>query len=99
MAWDQYQPGDKAVRRISEKRIDVCFPTHCSRTELINFVNYFAPKKIVGFPTEWTESLNSEKCDNIIGITPKKRKSVTPQKRFKIDRKVDKKVLRQVFDI
>ncbi|KAM3955982.1 LOW QUALITY PROTEIN: protein artemis [Aphomia sociella] len=40
-------------------RLNVCFSTHCSQNELISFINYFSPKKVVGFPNPYIVNKNA----------------------------------------
>ncbi|XP_063372157.1 protein artemis-like [Cydia amplana] len=82
--WIHYDTEDNPINKVSENEIDVCFSTHCSKSELMYFVNYFKPKKVVGFPNKF---LSEVKCE----VLSKKAK-------FE-DGKLDKKVLREIFDI
>ncbi|XP_026753752.2 protein artemis-like [Galleria mellonella] len=57
-------------------RLDVCFSTHCSRSELVHFVNYFSPKKVVGFPNPYPQSEGTLVRKNMsdFQFLPKKRR-------------------------
>lgn len=62
MKWTEYDLEMSPIDRVSKNKIYACFPTHCSRSELINFVSYFSPKKVFGFPNEYlVNSPNIEK--------------------------------------
>ncbi|XP_022126468.2 protein artemis [Pieris rapae] len=43
----------KPIQRMSPTRVDVCFATHCSRSEILGFVNYFKPDRVIGFPNPY----------------------------------------------
>ncbi|KAI5639349.1 DNA repair metallo-beta-lactamase domain-containing protein [Phthorimaea operculella] len=97
MKWDNFDIEDKTFNRVSEKRVDVCFATHCSRSELKHFVDYFNPKKVVGFPEPYPiEDLNVKV--EFFSIAPKKRK-ISSEKEIKLDKKIDKELLKEIFDI
>ncbi|XP_045509234.1 protein artemis-like [Colias croceus] len=68
MKWTNYSPNLKSVERVTPSRIDVCFATHCSRSELMYFVNYFSPDKVVGFPNPFVGrrgvKRKAESCDS-----------------------------------
>ncbi|KAJ2941697.1 hypothetical protein O0L34_g10505 [Tuta absoluta] len=97
MKWDNFDIEDSTFNRVSEKRVDVCFATHCSRTELKYFVNYFDPNKVVGFPEPYPiEDLNV-KIERF-SIAPKKRK-IIDEKEVIVDKKIDKDLLKEIFDI
>ncbi|XP_028168135.1 protein artemis-like [Ostrinia furnacalis] len=53
MKWDNINIEQRSNSRLSDKRLDVCFSTHCSRSEIINFVTYFSPSSVVGFPNKY----------------------------------------------
>lgn len=48
MMWKDCNLEEKMVDRRGN-RLNVCYSTHCSRSELIAFVSYFSPKRVVGF--------------------------------------------------
>ncbi|XP_072946875.1 protein artemis-like [Epargyreus clarus] len=59
MTWSSWSDDDPAVRNKHDKYF-ICFATHCSRSELISFVNYLNPDKVVGFPNPYVvKSSNS----------------------------------------
>ncbi|KAL4702404.1 hypothetical protein ACJJTC_002244 [Scirpophaga incertulas] len=60
MKWDQFGVEDLTYQK-SNNRIDVCFPTHCSKNEVIYFISYFAAKEVKGFPNEYVADCN---CNN-----------------------------------
>ncbi|KAJ0184259.1 hypothetical protein K1T71_000682 [Dendrolimus kikuchii] len=51
--WGNWNTNQNVICYENQKRLNVCFATHCSSSELKAFVNYFAPKKIVGFSEEY----------------------------------------------
>lgn len=78
MLWEYFDSEESPINRVSDKRVNACFSTHCSRNELIYFVNYFSPKKICGFPNEYHENktmnVDLETNDNLENTMTKKRK-------------------------
>ncbi|CAK1553267.1 unnamed protein product [Leptosia nina] len=75
MKWTYYNV--KPVDRVSPTRLDVCFATHCSRWELLSFVDYFKPDRVLGFPNAFENGL--------------KRTIDSETKKVRVDRKLDKK--------
>ncbi|CAG9790567.1 unnamed protein product [Diatraea saccharalis] len=71
MLWENFDLENFTHVRTSENRINICFPTHCSRSELVNFVSYFSPKQIIGFPNEYKVE-NVVKKSNIVFRPPKR---------------------------
>ncbi|RVE44479.1 hypothetical protein evm_010883 [Chilo suppressalis] len=71
MKWDNFSIEDMTFQRISENRIDICFPTHCSRSELVNFVSYFSPKQVTGFPNKY-EMETVKRRSNVVFRPPKR---------------------------
>ncbi|KAL0858431.1 hypothetical protein ABMA27_012308 [Loxostege sticticalis] len=53
MKWDNINTEQLSISKPSDKRLDVCFATHCSRSEIIHFVTYFSPTNVVGFPNPY----------------------------------------------
>uniref|UniRef100_A0A1E1WS68 Protein artemis n=1 Tax=Pectinophora gossypiella TaxID=13191 RepID=A0A1E1WS68_PECGO len=97
--WDNYEIDQPTINMLPSNRIDVCFATHCSRTELVHFVRHFSPKKVVGFPNPFPEKLlnNSSKASN----TPLKRKVVQKEIKspeIKVNKKVHSALLKVMFD-
>ncbi|XP_063836203.1 protein artemis-like [Ostrinia nubilalis] len=47
-----YSHGDPAISPETDSgdRLYLCYPTHCSRSQLKHFINYFSPAKTVKFP-------------------------------------------------
>lgn len=63
----------------NKNKIEICFSTHCGRDELLFFINYFKPKKIVGFPQDFYVDdnfldCNTEMNEDRVKVEPKKRK-------------------------
>ncbi|KAG7312305.1 hypothetical protein JYU34_001785 [Plutella xylostella] len=105
MIWSEYETETSGVQKISDDKVNVCFATHCSRSQIIDFVTYFNPKRVIGFPNKYESDSSpfKEKADvdlNCIG-TPRKRKIESPlfKKTSAVDKKVDKKVLKNLFDL
>ncbi|KAI8431381.1 hypothetical protein MSG28_015915 [Choristoneura fumiferana] len=71
--WRNFEVDDNPIDKISDHEIDVCFSTHCSRSELMYFKNYFMPKKVVGFPNIICDS-PVKRFDDEYNLSPKKRK-------------------------
>ncbi|XP_059047582.1 protein artemis-like [Achroia grisella] len=79
MTWKNYTSEDAPFEMCErDKRLNVCFSTHCSRNELVYFISYFAPKKVVGFPNPY---MGCEKAlvikENVSDFT------FPPRKRFR----------------
>ncbi|KOB51907.1 putative Artemis protein [Operophtera brumata] len=98
MMWRRFKPEDQSVVPSSEDgKMFVCFATHCSRTELIHFIEYLAPKKVVGFsePYSYTPSKEPSTLTPLKIRTPKRS-----AKKLEGDKpkKVPKHVLKQLFE-
>ncbi|XP_013144701.1 PREDICTED: protein artemis-like [Papilio polytes] len=68
--WSDYKIDQSPISRKSEKCFDACFSTHCSRNEILHFVAYFNPSKIIGFPNEYVQP--DDNSDEEFVLTPKK---------------------------
>ncbi|XP_032528426.2 protein artemis-like [Danaus plexippus] len=53
MKWTKYRHNDPPVKYTSKDHLDVCFATHCSRSELLFFIRYMSPTKVIGFPNPY----------------------------------------------
>ncbi|XP_038220494.1 protein artemis-like [Zerene cesonia] len=87
MKWTNYSPNLKSVVHVTQTRMDVCFATHCSRSELMYFVNYFSPDKIVGFPNPFVDRR---------GVKRKIVKACDGQTEIR-EKKLDKGLLKEIF--
>ncbi|KAJ0184257.1 hypothetical protein K1T71_000680 [Dendrolimus kikuchii] len=94
LRWNNCDVNEKMIN-INQNKMDVCFATHCSRSELNAFVTYFAPKKIVGFREPYLIHLkgNHDFDDAFVESPPKK----VVCKRDGV-KKVPVDVLRKIFD-
>nr|XP_026483118.1 protein artemis-like [Vanessa tameamea] len=88
MKWLNYKEEKCSVVRVSPKRMDVCFATHCSKKEIEYFVNYFAPDKIIGFPNEYKRTRKRNELFDDGRLVEKK---------VKLDKKVDATLLKLMF--
>ncbi|KAJ8706596.1 hypothetical protein PYW07_012674 [Mythimna separata] len=106
LKWGDKLNVEEEFLTFMDKRIEVCFATHCSREELLNFINYLKPKKIVGFPNEFESvsylgvfqdgDLNEEPLEEF-KISPKKRK-VVKEGEVRVGKKVSAGVLKEAFE-
>lgn len=98
MKWMDYDIEDSPINRVSEDKIYACFPTHCSRSELIYFVNYLSPNEVYGFPSEYKEDNNnkSNSCNvkKVHASKALKRKIIEVKK---CDNKVPDSILQEMF--
>lgn len=88
MKWQLHLDDISAVEVVSPSRVDVCFATHCSRSEIYHFVNYLSPDKIVGFP------------NNYVDIAIKRTSKLEfdrDVKKVRVDKQVDEDLLRKMF--
>lgn len=56
MAWKNYVQDRKIVTREGNS-VKVCYATHCSSSEVKEFISYFDPITVVGFPNEFLVGL------------------------------------------
>ncbi|XP_026331710.1 protein artemis-like, partial [Hyposmocoma kahamanoa] len=105
MKWSNYEIDSKCINKVNANKLDVCFATHCSKSEVLYFINYFSPKKVVGFPIKYDDSsVLRESCNISVESnreTRKRecsfdRKSKSPK--CVKSKKVDKMLLRKIFD-
>lgn len=47
-----YEPGGSAISRNTDNSLYLCYPTHCSKSQLDDFIDYFKPQKTVKFPVD-----------------------------------------------
>ncbi|CAH2065112.1 unnamed protein product, partial [Iphiclides podalirius] len=66
--WSDYDLDRAPVKRESERQLLACFSTHCSRSELLHFVEHLSPAKIVGFPNVYTPGTPPD--DPVAGYPP-----------------------------
>lgn len=106
MKWNNYEIDSKCINKVNNNRLDVCFATHCSKGEVLYFINYFSSKKVVGFPIKFDNSrVIREYVDNpakSFRETRKRERSFdekvrNPSKSVKC-KKVDKTLLSKIFD-
>lgn len=45
-----FRPGQPAIIRKTENSLHMCYPTHCSKSQLDYFIRYFSPARFVKFP-------------------------------------------------
>lgn len=103
LKWGDKQNLLEEYLAIKQNRIEVCFSTHCGRDELLHFINYFKPNKIVGFPNEFdkynvVDFLNNDFDDEVenVKILPKKRRVM--KKAERVGKRVKESVLNDVFE-
>lgn len=76
-------------------RIDVCFATHCSRSELEYFVNYLSPKRVVGFPHQYIG--RQETRDNRVAEEGELATSVRNKSTQNTHKFIDRKLLKELL--
>lgn len=95
--WSRDHEESRYVVETRDNDHSICFSTHCSRSELIYFVNYFTPNRVIGFKNPYYGNDDVEHEDNkhieISQPSPKKMKVDV-----KLNRKVDKELLQKCFD-
>lgn len=86
MKWESEVSEENFMKIKGKNEIEVCFATHCGRDELLHFVNYLQPKRVIGFP---------QSLKNGPRLTPSKMISkplsidISPLKKMKTDNKID----------
>ncbi|CAB3240898.1 unnamed protein product [Arctia plantaginis] len=101
MKWGQNIEDENYIKTIKKNKIEVCFATHCGRDELLYFINYFKPKRIVGFPEPYNKVAPSEfECplDFQISERLKRRRSNSESENLAVGRKISKSDVTTLFD-
>ncbi|XP_053622589.1 protein artemis-like isoform X2 [Plodia interpunctella] len=75
MKWVDYNIEFIPIDKQTENNLSVCFSTHCSRSELVYFVNHFSPKNVVGFPNEFKFCKQPKKNVDVV-LSPVKRRKM-----------------------
>ncbi|XP_068627223.1 protein artemis-like [Battus philenor] len=84
--WKNYTADDAPINRLAETetttKIDACFSTHCSRSELMSFVKYFNPMKIEGFPFKYVDDGTTSCSDKKFVLSPKSKMTYARKKQY-----------------
>lgn len=101
MKWGEYDLEESPIDRVTNNKIYACFPTHCSRSELIYFVNYFSPKTVSGFPEEYKNTvinMKNEPNNQVVVKKPIKRKLNNEDQKIN-DKIISANILQEIFKI
>ncbi|XP_037302691.1 protein artemis [Manduca sexta] len=97
-SWKNYDEETKSCEISGPDVIKVLYATHCSRSELLYFVNYLDPVKIIGFPNPYVPRIKETNYKDSFTPSPKKKKLEAAEE-VTVKRKVDRKLLEEMFGV